>query len=45
MYLRQRGSENESSGVFCGEASLLYTYEILYQLTSEENILPIQRNR
>ena len=45
MYLRQRGSENESSGVFCGEASLLYTYEILYQLTSEEKYITYSKKQ
>lgn len=45
MYLRQQGIENESSGVYCGEASLLYTYEILYQLTSEEKYITYSRKQ
>lgn len=45
MYLQQQNVQNESSGVYCGEASLLYTYEILYQLTREERYITYSRKQ
>lgn len=36
MEQKAEGIENESSGIFCGEAALVYTYEILYQITKRK---------
>lgn len=33
------GIENESSGVFCGESALVYTYEVLYKITNNHRYL------
>lgn len=36
---RTENLENESSGAFGGESSLMYTYEILYKITNNEDYL------
>lgn len=36
MCERTGGLENESSGAFAGEASLVYTYQVLYKITNNE---------
>lgn len=39
MCERNEGIENESSGAFGGEASIMYTYEVLYKITNKEKYL------
>lgn len=36
---RTIGLENESSGAFAGEASLVYTYQVLYKITNNKEYL------
>ena len=44
MCERNEGIENESSGAFGGEASIMYTYEVLYKITNKENIWIMQKS-
>lgn len=39
MIERTEGLEDESSGIFGGEASLVYTYELLYSITEDTKYL------
>lgn len=43
MEQKVEGIENESSGILCGEAALVYTYEILYQITKHKIYLEYAR--
>ena len=37
--MRKEGLENESGGIFAGEASIVYAYELLYSITKEPKYL------